>query len=302
MNMVVPQLLLDRLPVELIFNIFNYLTAIEILHSFYSFSQYLRQCIRKYQQYKINFQTIHKHEFDWICNVIHPDQIMTLTLSDSEETPGQMDLFFSCFATFDQSFTRLKHLRLRNPEEFPNLSQMKCLHTLTIDFKRWAIYSFDYEHIRRYDKYLANIFRLPTLRTLILNNESLNIDFNFQLLPIAEHLHTFQVHLKSIDNLPFIFKCLPNIKRLSLSLKTRSMDNNFISELNVPCSLTHLTIKLSHILRDEIGQIIQACSMLIYLNIHIERNQTNFHQWLDSDWWPLLIDKCLPQLKIFRLR
>ncbi len=84
--MPVPQLLLDRFPVELIFDIFTYLTAIEILHSFHDFSRYLRQCVRSYEGYKINFKAIHKREFDRICNVIRPDQIMTLTICNDEET------------------------------------------------------------------------------------------------------------------------------------------------------------------------------------------------------------------------
>ncbi len=302
MSMPVPQLLLDRLPVELIFDIFTYLTASEILHSFHNFSRYLRQCIRSYRQYTINFKAIHKREFDWICRVIHPHQIMTLTLSDDEETPGQMDLFFTRFPTFDQIFTRLEHLRIQNLEEFPSWSPMECLHTLTVDFKRRPLHSFEYDHIKQCDKNLLNIFRLLTLRTLILNNEPLNIDFNFKILPIAEHIQTFKVHLRTIDDLTFIFKCIPKLQRLRLSLKTRSIANDFISEFDVPTSLTHLTIKLGYGLRDEIEQIIQACSMLTYLNIHIERNQTNFHQWLDSDWWQLLIDKFLPRLKVFHLR
>jgi hypothetical protein len=300
--MPVPQLLLDRLPVELIFDVFTFLTAAEILHSFHNFSRYLRKCIRSYQQYKINFKAINKREFDRICSAIRPDQIMTLTISDDEETPGQMDLFFTRFPTFDQSFTRLEHLQLLNLEEFPSWSQLECLHTLTVDFKRRPLHSFEYNLIEQCDKNLINIFRLPGLRTLILNNELLNIDFNFKILPIAEHLHKFKVHLRTIDDLPFIFKCIPNIQRLNLSLKTRAIANDFVSEFDVPRSLTHLTITLRYGLQDEIEQILQACSMLTYLNIHIERNQTDFQQWLDGDWWQFLIENFLPQLTIFRLR
>lgn len=297
-----PQLLLDRLPVELIFDVFTYLMASEILHSFYNFSQHLRQCIRSYQQYKINFKSIHKREFDRICNIIHPDQIMTLTLSDDEETPGQMALFFTRFSTFELSFIRLEHLRIRNLEEFPDLSQMKCLHTLTIDIIRWPPSSHELVQIQQFDNKFVNIFRLPTLRTLILHKESVNIGFTFKQLPIAEHLHKFKIHIRSIDNLSFIFKRVPNIQRLTISLNTVSYDNNFDSRFDVPRSLTHLTIKVSYGLRDEIRQIIQSSPMLFYLNIHIERNQTNTHPWLEGDWWQSLVDEFLPQLKIFHLR
>lgn len=297
-----PQLLLDQFPVELVFDVFTYLTASEILHSFDNFSRYLKHCIRSYQQYKVNFKSIHKREFDRICNVIRPDQIMTLTLSDDEETPGQMPLFFARFPTFEQSFTRLEHLRVRNLEDFPDLSQMKCLHTLTIDIIRLPSSSFEYVRIQQYDNQFANIFRLSTLRTLILKKDSKNIPFTFKALPIAEHLHKFHIDLRTTDNLPFIFTRMPNIQRLAFSLNAASNDTDFTSRFDAPPSLTHLTMKISYGLRDEIRQIIQSCSMLIYLNIHIEQKQIDVHQWLDGDWWQSLVGESSPQLKTFHLR
>ena len=297
-----PQLLLDQFPVELIFDVFTYLTASEILHSFYGFSRYLKHCIRSYQQYTVNFKSIHKREFDRICNVIRPDQIMTLTISDDEETPGQMALFFTRFPTFEQSFTRLEHLRVRNLEDFPDLSQMESLRTLTVDIVRSPPGSFENFHIQQYDNKFANIFRLSTLRTLILKKDSANIPFTFKTLPVAEHLNEFQIDLRSIDNLLFIFKRIPNVRRLTFSLNTASHDNDFMLGLDAPPPLTHLTMKVSYGLREEIRRIVQSFSMLIYLNIHIERNQIDIHQWLEGDWWQALVDEFLPQLKVFRLR
>ncbi|CAF4293738.1 unnamed protein product, partial [Adineta steineri] len=187
-------------------------------------------------------------------------------------------------------------------EDFPNLLQMECLHTLTIDFKIRTIYSFDYNHMKRHDNALIKIFQLSNLRTLILNNEPLNMDFNFKILPITENLHTLQVHLKTIDNLSDIFICMPKLQRLDLSLKTTFSGDHHVSEFNVPRSLTHLSIEVKYGFRDEIERFIQACTMLTYLNIHIERNQSDFNQWLDGNWWQLLIEKFLPHLKIFHLR
>ncbi|UJR16992.1 hypothetical protein I4U23_003890 [Adineta vaga] len=296
------QLLLDQFPVEIIFDVFKYFTASEILYSFYNFSRYLRQCIRSYQKYKINFTSISKNEFDQICKIIRPDQILALTLSDDEETPGQTALFFTRFPRFEQQFIRLECLHIRNFEEFPGLSQMESLHTLSIDFIHWPLYAFELVPIQQFDDKLANMFRLPTLRTLILNKESLNIRFNLKILPIAEQVHKFQFHLRTIDNFPFIFNFIPNIQKLTISLNTTSFDTDLTSKLYVPYSLTHLTIKICFGLRDEIKQIIQSCSNLIYLNIHIERNQTDSYQWFDGNWWQSLIDQFLPQLKVFRLR
>ncbi|CAF1034423.1 unnamed protein product [Adineta steineri] len=203
--MPLPQLVLDQFPVELIFDVFTYLTASEILHSFHNFSQYLRQCIRSYQHYKINFQSIRKREYDWICKVIHPDQIMSLTVSDDEETPGQMDLFFSN----NQSFTRLEHLRLRNLEDFPNLLQMEsALVALSACYPKQSACIFDQVYIRiknesnnLFDKTPKNQLSIPVqstenkdriLHTTKIENEpvvTVKGDYG-QGTPTDQHLYT----------------------------------------------------------------------------------------------------------------
>ncbi|CAF1028053.1 unnamed protein product [Adineta ricciae] len=297
-----PHLLLDQLPVELIFNIFTYLSTAEILHSFYSFSRYLRKCIRNYDGYKVNLKAISKRQFDRIFRAIRPDQIVTLTLCDDEETPGQMSLFFTLFPAFEQSFIRLECLHIRNFEACPILHPMNVLHTISIDFVQWPVHSFGIANIQKFDEKFASIFRLPTLRTLILNKESVNNRFNIQILPTNENITQFEIHLRTIDNLSLLFKCFPNIQRLTFSLNTTSVDDDFTSEFRIPRSLTHLTMKVSFGLRDEIKRILQSCPMLIYLNIHIEWKQTDTLQWLDADWWQSIVEEFLPRLEIFRLQ
>ena len=253
-----PHLLLDHFPVELIFNIFTYLNTAEILHSFYSFSRYLRKCIRTYDGYKVNLKSISKRQFDQIFQTIRPDQILTLTLSDDEETPGQMSFFFTLFPAFEQSFTRLECLHIRNLEACRILQPMNVLHTISIDFAQWPVPSFQIANIQTFDEKLASIFRLPTLHTLILNKESVNNRFNIQILPTNENITQLEIHLRTIDNLPLLFKCFPNIQRLAFSLNTTSVDNDFTSEFRIPRALTHLTMKVSFGLRNEIKQILQS--------------------------------------------
>ncbi|CAF0892252.1 unnamed protein product [Adineta ricciae] len=297
-----PHLLLDQFPVEIIFNVFSYLSASDILRSFHDFSRYLRQCIRSYDQFKVNFKSIFKRDFDFIWRVLRPDQILTLTFSDDEETPGQIDYFFTLFPAFDQTFTRLEHLQLHNPDKLPHWSQLKCLHTLTVDFKRWPRYSFDYEQLKQFENNLINTFRIPTLQTLTVNNELLNIDCNFHVLPVAEQLHQFKVLIRSIDLLPTIFKSTPNIHRLNLILKSRSIENDCMSHFDAPQSLTHLTVRVAYGLCEEIKKIIEACKSLTHLNIHVERYQKDIDQWMDGNWWVRMIGEKLCKLKVFSLK
>ncbi|CAF1366025.1 unnamed protein product [Adineta steineri] len=65
-----------------------------------------------YQGYQLSFKSISRAQFDLICTHIKPDQVISLILSDSDDTPGQSELFFSRFQITD--FTRTRMLKLIN--------------------------------------------------------------------------------------------------------------------------------------------------------------------------------------------
>jgi hypothetical protein len=72
----------DRFPIELIYEIFSYFSCDEILHSFYSINKYLNNIIENYHFYYLDFSSdeIRKKEFDLICLLIHPKQIIGLKI------------------------------------------------------------------------------------------------------------------------------------------------------------------------------------------------------------------------------
>ena len=87
----------DRLPVDILYTIFNYFYAHEIFIGFLNLNTHLNAVIRSYRNYRVNFQSILRSHFDLVCHYIRPDQISTLTLSDDNDTPGQSQLFLSYF-------------------------------------------------------------------------------------------------------------------------------------------------------------------------------------------------------------
>ena len=101
---------LDRLPVELIHHLLSYFSAHEIFHSFIHVSSYIDAILLVYSNYRINFKSISRTNFDLICQHVVPDQVVALTLSNDENTPGLIDLFLSRFQV--NEFTRLQSLRL----------------------------------------------------------------------------------------------------------------------------------------------------------------------------------------------
>jgi hypothetical protein len=101
---------LDILPVELIHHLLNYFLAHEILYTFTNVSSYIDNVLLNYSNYCVNFKSVTRKEFESVCQRIKPNQVVSLTLSDDEDTPGQVQLFLSHFQI--NQFTRLRSFRL----------------------------------------------------------------------------------------------------------------------------------------------------------------------------------------------
>ena len=76
----------DSFPVEIIHIIFDYLSTCDILHGFLKQCSYLDSIVLNYNFYLINFRSILKTDFDLICHLIQPKNILSLILSDEMDT------------------------------------------------------------------------------------------------------------------------------------------------------------------------------------------------------------------------
>lgn len=101
---------LDKLPVELIHHLLSYFSAHEIFCTFINVTSYIDAVLIAYSNYKVNFKSITRNNFDLVCQHIIPDQVIALTLPDDADTPGLIELFLSRFQI--NQFTRLQSLRL----------------------------------------------------------------------------------------------------------------------------------------------------------------------------------------------
>ncbi len=88
-------LIFDLYLVELVHTLFTYFWSDEILYSFFGINDHLNAIILPYSSHKINFQSIIECHFDILCRLIRPDQLISLTLSDGNDTPDRSKLFFS---------------------------------------------------------------------------------------------------------------------------------------------------------------------------------------------------------------
>ncbi len=86
----------DRLlPVELIHQIFDYLSTIDILQSFSNLNYYFDNILSNYNRYHVDFQSCLKRNFHRIYSRLQSNQILSLILSNKDDTPNQFQFIFS---------------------------------------------------------------------------------------------------------------------------------------------------------------------------------------------------------------
>ena len=102
---------------ELFLEIFQYLTTSNIYYGFHGLNERFDTVILEYfRTCDINFRSISRCDFDFICQYYLPqtiNQIRSLCLSDDDDTPGQIDRFFSFGFKLNQ-FHDLQSLLLSN--------------------------------------------------------------------------------------------------------------------------------------------------------------------------------------------
>ena len=130
---------LNTLPTELLYRILDILDNDTIIFSFGSVCKRFRTIINTYNRYSFNFQSISKPYFNSVCNLIDPGNIISLTLSNDNHTPGQIKCFFTLFKI--EQFICLRSLTLIQIEEdqFDTMFESKYinlpLHSLSITFR-----------------------------------------------------------------------------------------------------------------------------------------------------------------------
>ncbi|CAF0828893.1 unnamed protein product [Adineta steineri] len=152
------------LPVELIYRILDTLDNETILFSFGYTCKRFQTIIHTYKQYKLNFKLISKRYFHLICHSIHPENIISLTLSNNKQTPDQIKCFLSIFSI--QQFIRLRSLTLNKIDEddFYTIFQFKnTISSLSFTFLKST---------------LQNSQTISLLSSIISNKNLRYLDFN----------------------------------------------------------------------------------------------------------------------------
>jgi hypothetical protein len=84
---------IEDFPTEILYRIFDNIDVYSII-SFSCTCKRFVNCRNTYNNYKITFESISKENFDLICRLINPSNIIELKLSDDDnKTPGQIKSF-----------------------------------------------------------------------------------------------------------------------------------------------------------------------------------------------------------------
>ncbi|CAF1200139.1 unnamed protein product [Rotaria sp. Silwood1] len=258
---------LNTLPVELLYRIFDSLDAETILFSIQYVCKRFHLIIINYNRYKLNFKTIFKHSFHQLCRITDPKNIISLILSDDNQTPGQIELFLSLYRI--EEYIRLQSVTLMAIEEFylniilKHLSSNCSLTSLVIHCELNSVLSTETL------LFLSLTIGKNSLRKLDLNLGYTNIDkFEWPLDCSIQYLRLS--NRIRFDKFCMILHCLPSIKTMILRdclINDIKEINNLISNNILYRQLTSLTFEDCDLKMTIIESLLSLTPSLIHLII-----------------------------------
>ncbi len=277
---------LYTLPIELIYRILDVLDNDTILFSFGYVCKRFYSIIHTYSQYKFNFQSISNSYFYSVCHLIHPENIISLTLSNDNRTPDQIKCFLSFFQI--EQFIRLRSLKLIEIDEndFHTFFQCKnILSSLSFTYRNNAIH---------------NPQTLPLISSIISNTNLRHLHFALSSNKINDLSWPNPCLLQSlvISN-SISFKQLCKILSYSLQLKTIVLHDCLVGDIyDIDCSMPYsqlisLTLEDSELHMDECEIVLSLTPSLEHLHIV---GGTNL---FDGFHWEQFIQRKLKKLNQF---
>jgi hypothetical protein len=130
----------NLLPVELVHSIFDYLWAHQICDAFTNIDASMDRSLMGYCRYSIHFGLVQKRLFDKTCHLLRAHQVVSLRLTDLDDTPAQCELFFSKFPLEHLVNLRSFEMNTFNEKLFDSLSvlsELKYLRSLQLPSRLW---------------------------------------------------------------------------------------------------------------------------------------------------------------------
>ncbi|CAF1048912.1 unnamed protein product, partial [Didymodactylos carnosus] len=280
---------LNTLPVELHYRILDHLDFETILFSFGHVCQRFRAIVNAYNQYEIDLSSISKSNFHAMCRLIRPENVISLTLSDGDKTPGQIGLFLSLFRI--HQFTRLRHLtliRIDNEAQKKISRQISScpLVLLSIDARGKSIKSTA--------AIISSVIQQGTLFTINLNSSGPILD------KVSWPTYCSLLHLKiqkcKQKQFVAILNQLPRLRTFEMDDYTMSSTDTIIATIYP--SLISLTMNNSTISMVAVESLLSLTPSLMHLKL-ISKNSYHFQSISNGSRWEEVIQSKLPELETF---
>lgn len=268
------------LPTELLHNIFDYLDVRSILLSLSPLCNRLRAVTNSYEGYMLDLRSISKSDFYHLCNVIRPENVILLILSDGEETPGQIELFLSILDI--RHFIRLRSLSLflthdEHLDSFLNHAMNCSLISLSIHRPRTSMQQNTTLNL------LSSIMAQYTLRKLTCTIDLLSAKrFTWPPQCTVEHLTIDYCTRKQFC---IILQHLSNLRTIVIHSFNLDITDECDYSLTTYPQLISLTMKQLFLSMDKIESFLCLTPSLVHLRLEGSADDAIF----DSSRWEKLI-------------
>jgi hypothetical protein len=282
---------LNYLPAELIHHILNHLDTQTTFLSLNKVCKRLKKIIENYHRHKLDFGLISKSNFSIISNLIHCENILSLTISDGYKTCGQFQYFFKLFNL--NQFTQLRSLNFlqinrRDINEIFKSNTIISLHSLKVQFR---------------DNFALQYDVSITFASLIEKSNINKLDFNLWFCPMKEivwpnecKLKYLKIHACTLQGYITILRQTPHLQTFVLDDLVLLDKNDQFYRPEVFENFQHLkslTLENCHRYMNQIEYLLSFTPSLTYLKIISDTNL------LDGYRWERFIQTNLPLLKKF---
>lgn len=286
---------LESLANELLLDFFEYFNAVQLLRAFYGLNSRFDKLLSVYfRAYHLDFRSVSKRDFDLMCRQYLPsmvDRVISLDLSDDDETPNLPNLFLSYGFILGQ-FTHLRSILLDNlsRQDMENIIlNCRSLPSFT-HLKLTNVFLGERQH---FVHFLDNIWSLPKLTNLDVETSN-SASYHFSTLTVLsstiEYVTMKSLHF-SLGDLRQLLEYTPRLQHLTGSLKPGRQADPL--PLVAPL-ITKLRIRSSCSLV-EMSSFFQSMPNLTHLTVTTLDFLLNGHQWKE------IIVNHLPKLRNFRL-
>ncbi|CAF3143152.1 unnamed protein product [Rotaria sp. Silwood2] len=290
---------LELLANEILLNLFEYFNGVDLFRAFYDLnSRFNRLLIVHFRIHIFDFHLTSKHDFDLICRQYLPlitDRIVTLHLSNTDETPCQIDLFLLDDCTFLR-FIHLRSLSFRYVCSNILLTKIifQCRHLLHLTCLRFIECFFERCCKTHYDT-INSIWTLPKLTHCLLDFKFLHND-QTSFMPISVSKSIKHVSLPPVNwqlnQFVELFRCTPNIRHLDARMSDGAADGK---QLKSPVqSIIALNLFVSQFSKGMFN-LLQNMPNLLCLIVKTSGMIINGDQWKQ-----IIVDHLL-KLKIFKI-